>query len=77
MKDQRAGDASLRPDSTLEKLRREFGGLAVMDLPADDLPAPDVDDEIEVEEAAGDRPRPPRPKPTSTQLWKLNPWPRN
>jgi hypothetical protein len=25
-----------------------------MDLPADDLPAPDVDDEIEVEEAACD-----------------------
>jgi hypothetical protein len=57
VKDQRAGETSLGPDRALEKLSGEVGCLAVMDLPADDLPAPDVDDEIEVEEAACDRPR--------------------
>ena len=65
MKNERTGQAPLGPDRALQDLGGELGRLAVVDLPADDLAAEDVDDEIEVEEGTGDRPRQPRyvPRP--------------
>lgn len=60
MKNERAAQAPLGPDRALQDLRGELGRFAVVDLPADDLAAENVDDEVEVEERAGDRPRQPR-----------------
>ena len=44
MERQWAGEALFSPDRALQDLRGELGRFAVVDLPADDLPAEDVDD---------------------------------
>ena len=54
-----AGEAFLGPDRTFQDLGRKLGGLAVVNLPADDLAAEDADDEVEVEERPADRARQP------------------
>src|SRR3954462_14213860 len=55
VQDERAGEAALGPDCTAHELGGMFGAFACMDLPADDLAAVDVEDQVEVEEPAPDR----------------------
>ena len=48
MQRKRAGEAPLRPDRALEKQGGQFGAFTRVNLPADNLPAEDVLDEVEV-----------------------------
>src|SRR4051794_2500943 len=47
--------AALGPDRLAHESGGEFGAFALVDLPADDLAAEDVEDQVEVEEPAPDR----------------------
>src|SRR5919202_660634 len=50
-----AGEAALGPDRLAHEFGGQLGTLALVDLPADDLAAVDVEDQVEVEEHAPDR----------------------
>src|SRR5215203_2208748 len=55
VQDERAREAALGPDRTAHELGGQLGSFALVDLPADDLAAVDVEDQVEVEEPAPDR----------------------
>src|SRR4051794_10826632 len=55
VQDERAGEAALGPDCAAHEFGGQLGALALVDLPADDLAAVDVEDQVEVEEPAPDR----------------------
>ena len=55
MQDERAGEAALGPDRLAHEIGGVLGAFALVDLPADDLAAEDVEDQVEVEEHAPDR----------------------
>src|SRR3954470_797490 len=55
VQDKRAGEAALGPDRLAHEIGGQLGALALVDLPADDLAAVDVEDQVEVEEPAPDR----------------------
>src|SRR3954467_10604521 len=50
-----AGEAALGPDRLAHEIGGQLGALAFVALPADDLAAEDVEDQVEVEEHAPDR----------------------
>ena len=66
---QRAGQTLLGPDRAAQQRGGKFGRFPVMHLPADDFAAVNVDDEIEVEERPGDRPRQPSYVPRPDLAW--------
>src|ERR1700758_253592 len=49
-----AGEAALRPDRLAHELGGQLGTFAFVDLPADDLAAVDIEDQVEIEEPALD-----------------------
>src|SRR4051794_27829794 len=55
VQDEGAGEAALGPDRLAHEIGGQLGALALVDLPADDLAAVDVEDQVEVEEPAPDR----------------------
>src|SRR4051794_27630956 len=54
VQDKRAGEAALGPDRLTHEIGGQLGSFALVDLPADDLAAVDVEDQVEVEEHAPD-----------------------
>src|SRR5918912_2989894 len=55
VQDEGAGEAALGPDRLAHELGGQLGTFALVDLPADDLAAVDIEDQVEVEEHAPDR----------------------
>src|SRR4051812_17136611 len=55
VQDEGAGEAALGPDRLAHEIGGQLGALALVDLPADDLAAVDVEDQVEEEEPAPDR----------------------
>src|SRR3954471_17831971 len=49
VQDERAPEAALGPDRLAHELGGQLGPFALVDLPADDLAAVDVEDEVKVE----------------------------
>ena len=71
MQDQRTGEAPFSQDSAFQHLGSKFGRLSFVDLPADDLSAVDVDDQIEVKESPRYRPGEPCGVLTPDLAWRL------
>src|SRR5215213_296602 len=54
VQDERAREAALGPDRLADEIGGQLGALALVDLPAHDLAAEDIEDQVEVEEHAPD-----------------------
>src|SRR3954454_12430404 len=54
VQDKRAGEAALGPDRLAHEIGGQLGSFVLVDLPADDLAAVDIEDQVEVEEPAPD-----------------------
>src|SRR3954454_7104832 len=55
VQDEGAGEAALGPDRLAHEIGGVLGAFALVDLPADDLAAVEVEDQVEVEDPAPDR----------------------
>src|SRR3569623_1389520 len=64
VQDKRAGEAALGPDRLTHEIGGQLGSFALVDLPADDHAAVDVEEQVEVEEPAPDRAGHPGDVPT-------------
>src|SRR3954454_12506387 len=64
VQDERAGETALGPDRFAHEIGSVLGAFARVDLPANDLAAEDIEDQVEVEEHAPDWTRHPGNVPT-------------